>query len=74
MKNENGNLTVRTKEGSKVFEVDCLLWAIGRAPSTANLGLKDAGEKRINTVLTRNKRFRNSIRTRNNGMLLFAKI
>ncbi|CAD6984963.1 unnamed protein product, partial [Tilletia controversa] len=37
-----GPLTIHTDNGEP-FEVDCLLWAIGRRPNTDNLGLDAAG-------------------------------
>jgi len=42
-KETNGKLRVLTKEGQEVSDVDCLLWAVGRTPSTKELSLKDAG-------------------------------
>ena len=40
-----GNLTVETKEGAALADVDCLLWSIGGRPNTADLGLDKAGIK-----------------------------
>jgi len=40
---EDGNLTVCTKSGAVIDEVDCLLWAIGRTSNTGKLGLDKAG-------------------------------
>ena len=40
-----GNLTVSTREGAALEGVSCLLWAIGRTPNTADLGLDLAGIK-----------------------------
>ena len=42
-KNEDGTLTISTKSGMTIEDVDCLLWAIGRTSNTANLGLDKAG-------------------------------
>ena len=42
-KTENGSLTICTKSGAVIDDVDCLLWAIGRTSSTAKLGLDKAG-------------------------------
>ncbi|KAL9936344.1 hypothetical protein V8E36_004412 [Tilletia maclaganii] len=39
-----GPLTIHTDNGEP-FEVDCLLWAIGRRPNTDNLGLETVGIK-----------------------------
>ncbi|CAD6938984.1 unnamed protein product, partial [Tilletia laevis] len=39
---KGGPLTIHTDNGEP-FEVDCLLWAIGRRPNTDNLGLDAAG-------------------------------
>ncbi|KAE8244802.1 hypothetical protein A4X13_0g6250 [Tilletia indica] len=41
---KGGPLTIHTDNGEP-FEVDCLLWAIGRRPNTDNLGLEAAGIK-----------------------------
>ncbi|MBP2280175.1 glutathione reductase (NADPH) [Psychrobacter sp. PL15] len=41
-KNEDGSLTLCTKDGS-LDTADCLIWAIGRAPSTDNLNLQVTG-------------------------------
>ncbi len=42
-KGADGLLTVSTKEGETVGGVDCLLWAVGRTPATAELDLASAG-------------------------------
>jgi glutathione reductase (NADPH) len=42
-KNHQGNLTVRCDNGAVFTDVDCLIWAIGRRPATANLQLEAAG-------------------------------
>nr|APH81361.1 glutathione reductase [Tigriopus kingsejongensis] len=39
------NLTVETHEGHVIDGVDCVLWAIGRAPATKNLGLDNSSIK-----------------------------
>ncbi|PWN51711.1 putative GLR1-glutathione reductase [Violaceomyces palustris] len=39
---KGGPLTIHTDNGEP-FEVDCLLWAIGRRPNTDNLGLESVG-------------------------------
>ena len=41
-KNEDGSLTLCTADGS-LDTVDCLIWAIGRAPSTDNINLQVTG-------------------------------
>ncbi|MDN6275308.1 glutathione-disulfide reductase [Psychrobacter sp.] len=41
-KNEDDSLTLCTKDGS-LETVDCLIWAIGRAPSTENISLQVTG-------------------------------
>ncbi len=38
-----GDLAVLTSDGRRFGSYDCLLWAIGRSPLTANLGLEAAG-------------------------------
>lgn len=39
----DGLLTVHLKNGSILFNVDCLIWAIGREPATDKLNLQAAG-------------------------------
>ena len=39
-----GAIEVQTTQGN-TFEVDCLIWAIGRTPATTQLGLAQAGVK-----------------------------
>ncbi|MGO3282782.1 MAG: glutathione-disulfide reductase [Psychrobacter sp.] len=41
-KNDDDSLTLCTKDGS-LETVDCLIWAIGRAPSTENISLQVTG-------------------------------
>ncbi|MBS0292358.1 MAG: glutathione-disulfide reductase [Proteobacteria bacterium] len=41
-KNANGSLTLELADGER-HETDCIIWAIGRAPHTAGLGLDAAG-------------------------------
>lgn len=43
-KNSDGSLTLHLENGRKCL-VDALIWAIGRAPSTGNIGLENAGVK-----------------------------
>ncbi|MDX1678679.1 glutathione-disulfide reductase [Arsukibacterium sp.] len=43
VKNNDGTLTVSCDDGTEFAGVDCLIWAIGRAPATANLNLQAAG-------------------------------
>ncbi|NEY29955.1 glutathione-disulfide reductase [Escherichia coli] len=43
-KNSDGSLTL-TLENGKTFEVDCLIWAIGREPANDNINLSAAGVK-----------------------------
>ena len=42
IKNKDGSLTLCTADGS-LDTVDCLIWAIGRAPSTDNINLQVTG-------------------------------
>jgi glutathione reductase (NADPH) len=44
VKNANGSLTLKLENG-KEFEVDSLVWAIGREPETDNFNLKATGVK-----------------------------
>ncbi|WP_108944913.1 glutathione-disulfide reductase [Shewanella halifaxensis] len=39
-KNADGSLTLKIENGES-YDVDCLIWAIGRHPSTANIGLEN---------------------------------
>ncbi|WP_299802873.1 glutathione-disulfide reductase [uncultured Shewanella sp.] len=39
-KNADGSLTLKI-ENSESYDVDCLIWAIGRLPSTGNIGLEN---------------------------------
>ncbi|ABV89378.1 glutathione-disulfide reductase [Shewanella pealeana] len=39
-KNDDGSLTLKIENGES-YDVDCLIWAIGRLPSTANIGLEN---------------------------------
>ncbi len=41
-KNTDGSLTL-TLENGEQYEIDCLIWAIGRKPSTDNIGLENTG-------------------------------
>jgi len=43
VKEADGSLTVHLKDGSVHPGFDCILWAIGRHPVTAGLGLEEAG-------------------------------
>lgn len=43
-KNSDGSLTLALENG-KEFEVDCLIWAIGREPANDNINLAAAGVK-----------------------------
>jgi len=40
---EPGDLTILTADNRRFSGFDCLLWAVGRSPLTANLGLQAAG-------------------------------
>lgn len=42
-KNDNGKLTLHCTKNQQVNKVDALVWAIGRAPNTADLNLEAAG-------------------------------
>ncbi|QIP57842.1 glutathione-disulfide reductase [Hafnia alvei] len=44
VKNSDGSLTL-TLENGKTFEVDCLIWAIGREPANDNINLSASGVK-----------------------------
>ncbi len=44
-KNADGSLTLRLENGES-YQVDCLIWAIGRHPSTDNIGLEHTGVER----------------------------
>ena len=44
-KQNDGSLIIRCDEGVTIEKVDCLIWAIGRAPNTARLDLDAAGVK-----------------------------
>ncbi|MGS0681684.1 glutathione-disulfide reductase [Shewanella sp. 125m-7] len=39
-KNDDGSLTLKIENGES-YDVDCLIWAIGRLPSTGNIGLEN---------------------------------
>nr|ABG02425.1 glutathione reductase [Tigriopus japonicus] len=45
VKGSKPNLTIETEEGHVIDGVDCLLWAIGRAPATKDLGLENSNIK-----------------------------
>ena len=40
IKNDDGSLTLKIENGES-YDVDCLIWAIGRHPSTGNIGLEN---------------------------------
>jgi glutathione reductase (NADPH) len=42
-KHNNGKLSVFYNDGSSIGNVDSLIWAVGRRPNTANLGLENTG-------------------------------
>ncbi|TLU65681.1 glutathione-disulfide reductase [Thalassotalea litorea] len=42
VKNQDGSLTLQLENG-KEFNVDSVIWAIGREPATDNIGLENAG-------------------------------
>jgi len=44
IKNNDGSLTLKLENGES-FEVDTLIWAIGRKPSTGNIGLENTQVK-----------------------------
>ncbi|KAL4220178.1 hypothetical protein ACF0H5_020586 [Mactra antiquata] len=44
-KESDGTLTLDLNTGSKMTDVNCLVWAIGRVPNTDNLGLDNVGVK-----------------------------
>lgn len=39
-KNSDGSLTLKIENGES-YDIDCLIWAIGRLPSTGNIGLEN---------------------------------
>ncbi|RYV02907.1 glutathione-disulfide reductase [Shewanella sp. OPT22] len=41
-KNDDGSITLHLENGES-YEVDCLIWAIGRQPSTDRIGLENTG-------------------------------
>jgi len=45
VKQDNGQLNINCDNGVKLDNVDCLIWAIGRAPNTDDLNLQAAGVK-----------------------------
>ncbi|KFZ36284.1 glutathione reductase [Shewanella mangrovi] len=45
IKNADGSLTL-TLENNEQYDVDCLIWAIGRHPSTDNIGLENTDVER----------------------------
>jgi len=61
-KEADGTLTLDLNTGSKITDVNCLLWAIGRVPNSDKIGLENAVSffkllfnKSFNTVLDMNK-------------------
>ncbi len=42
---DDGSLTLHCCEGQQITRMDCLIWAVGRAPNTASLSLENAGVK-----------------------------
>lgn len=42
-KHDNGKLAVHCQSGITLEDLDCLIWAVGRAPNTAQLNLAAAG-------------------------------
>ncbi len=43
VKNDDGSLDIHFNDSDEVLTVDCLVWAIGRTPATADIGLEAAG-------------------------------
>lgn len=60
MKNSDGKLTVSCEDGTEFTDVDCLIWAIGRAPATANLNLQAAGVHTDNQGYIRTDKYQNT--------------
>lgn len=60
VKNSDGKLTVYCDNNVEFTDVDCLIWAIGRAPSTANLNLHAAGVKTDEQGFIRTDKYQNS--------------
>jgi glutathione reductase (NADPH) len=44
-KAQDGSLRIHVKDGADPLSADLLLWAVGRSPNTAGLGLEEAGVK-----------------------------
>ena len=58
-KNEDDSLTLCTKDGS-LDTADCLIWAIGRAPSTDNINLQVTGVETTETGKIKVDKFQNT--------------
>ena len=58
-KNDDESLTLCTKDGS-LDTVDCLIWAIGRAPSTDNINLQVTGVETTDTGKIKVDKFQNT--------------
>lgn len=53
-------LTVHLKDGSILFNVDCLIWAIGREPTTDKINLAAAGVKTDEQGYIRTDKYQNT--------------
>jgi glutathione reductase (NADPH) len=60
VKNADGKLTVSCEDGTEFTDVDCLIWAIGRAPATSNLNLQAVGVTTDNQGYIRTDKYQNS--------------
>ncbi len=60
VKNSDGKLTVYCDNNVEFTDVDCLIWAIGRAPATANLNLHAAGVTADEHGFIRTDQYQNS--------------
>jgi glutathione reductase (NADPH) len=60
VKNADGKLTVSCEDGTEFTDVDCLIWAIGRAPATNNLNLQAAGVTTDKQGYIRTDKYQNS--------------
>ncbi|MDP4537002.1 glutathione-disulfide reductase [Alkalimonas collagenimarina] len=56
----DGKLTISCEDGSMLFNVDCLIWGIGREPATDNLNLAAAGVITDKDGFIRTDRYQNT--------------
>ena len=60
LKNADGKLTVSCDNDVEFTDVDCLIWAIGRAPATANINLQAAGVNTDKDGFIRTDKYQNT--------------